>query len=125
MLQLFNYVTGLPKTFFGLTILAWGNSLADMGADVAMTKKGFGEMAITGTQAGAVFNVLVGLGLGLTLKFLTSEARSVPYTIWKQDGSFNENAMLPLGLIVCELGILVVIFVGTIMRDYHIDIKNT
>ena len=129
MLQLFNYVTGLPKTFFGLTILAWGNSLGDVGADVAMTKKGFGEMAITGTQAGAVFNVLMGLGLGLTLKFVTSDAGKVPYTIWKKDEdgnkTFNENAMLPMGLIICELGICTVILIGTIVRDYHIDVRNT
>lgn len=34
-----------------------------MSADVAMTKKGFGEMAITATLAGPVFNTLVGISL--------------------------------------------------------------
>jgi Ca2+/Na+ antiporter len=34
-----------------------------MSADVAMTKKGFGEMAITATLAGPVFNTLVGVSL--------------------------------------------------------------
>jgi Ca2+/Na+ antiporter len=34
-----------------------------MSADIAMTKKGFGEMAITATLAGPVFNVLVGMAI--------------------------------------------------------------
>jgi Ca2+/Na+ antiporter len=34
-----------------------------MSADVAMTKKGFGEMAITATIAGPVFNILMGMGM--------------------------------------------------------------
>lgn len=46
-----------------LTVLAWGNSLGDMSADTAMTKKGFGEMAITATMAGPIFNILVGQGI--------------------------------------------------------------
>jgi len=102
ILQLYNYVTTLPKTFFGLTILAWGNSLGDVSADTAMTKKGFGEMAITGTQAGPVFNVLLGLGLGLTVKFASSpNLKSVPFSLFEENGKFNQNAMLPLGLIIC------------------------
>ena len=48
-----------------LTILSWGNSLGDANADIAMTKKGFGEMAITGTMAGPIFNILIGLGLSI------------------------------------------------------------
>jgi sodium/potassium/calcium exchanger 6 len=60
LLQLFGFITKLPRALFGLTILAWGNCLGDMSADVAMTIKGFGEMAITGTMAGPIFNILVG-----------------------------------------------------------------
>jgi Ca2+/Na+ antiporter len=31
-----------------------------MSADTAMTRKGFGEMAITATMAGPIFNILIG-----------------------------------------------------------------
>ena len=55
LLELFGFVSQLPTSLFGLTILAWGNCLGDFTADVAMTKKGFGEMAITGTMAGPIF----------------------------------------------------------------------
>ena len=37
--------------------------MGDMAADVSMTKKGFGEMAITATIAGPVFNTLIGMSL--------------------------------------------------------------
>ena len=44
-----------------------------MSANLAMAKKGFGEMALTGTTAGPIFNVLVGMGIGFLIKFLTDE----------------------------------------------------
>ena len=47
--------------------------MGDMYADVAMARKGFAEMAITGTMAGPLFNVLIGEGLGLLLHFARSE----------------------------------------------------
>jgi sodium/potassium/calcium exchanger 6 len=60
LLKLFGKITGIVPALLNLTILAWGNCLGDMSADVAMTKKGFGEMAITATVAGPIFNVLMG-----------------------------------------------------------------
>jgi Ca2+/Na+ antiporter len=41
-----------------------------MSADVAMTIKGYGEMAITGTMAGPIFNILMGQGASTTIKIL-------------------------------------------------------
>lgn len=64
LLKLFGFVTGLPESLLALTIISWGNCLGDMTADVAMAKRGYGEMAITGTIAGPIFNILAGLGMG-------------------------------------------------------------
>lgn len=50
----------LDRQVLAFSLLAWGNCLGDMEADVAMTKKGFGEMAVAGTTAGPVFNILIG-----------------------------------------------------------------
>lgn len=63
----------IPKSLLGLTLLAVGNCLGDMNANVAMTKKGFGEMAVTASLAGPVFNVLFGLGVSITLSLITSD----------------------------------------------------
>lgn len=72
LLRLFGFISGLPRPLLALTILAWGNCLGDMSADLAMTKKGFGEMAITGTLAGPIFNILIGQGLAMLIKLLNS-----------------------------------------------------
>ena len=71
LLKLFGLILNLPQALLSLTVLAWGNCLGDMSADVAMTRKGFGEMGITATVAGPVFNVLVGMGLSLTILLIT------------------------------------------------------
>ena len=63
LLWIIGLVFGLPKPLLGFTLLAVGNCLGDLNANVAMTKIGFGEMAVTGCLAGPVFNILMGLGL--------------------------------------------------------------
>ena len=67
LLSLMQLITSIPMSILLLTIIAWGNCMGDMSADVAMTKKGFGEMAIAGTMAGPIFNILMGQGLSLTI----------------------------------------------------------
>ena len=75
-----------------LTIVAWGNCLGDMTADVAMTKRGFGEMAITGCIAGPIFNVLMGLGLSTTItifksdKGITDPSNIVNFSLYSKTG---------------------------------------
>lgn len=54
-----------PNSIMGLTVLAWGNSMADWSSNVTMARKGLANMAITACFAGPVFNILIGLGLGL------------------------------------------------------------
>ena len=51
----------------GLTILAWGNSSQDLVANMTVARKGMSTMAITASFAGPVFNILVGLGIGMAL----------------------------------------------------------
>ena len=56
------------------TVLAWGNSMADLSANVTMARKGLANMAITACFAGPIFNILVGLGAGFgVLRSVTGE----------------------------------------------------
>eukprot|EP00897_Mesotaenium_endlicherianum_P009155 jgi/Mesen1/8268/ME000448S07416 len=64
----------LSPAILGLTVLAWGNSVGDLVADVTIARKGQPAMAVAGCFAGPMFNMLIGLGSALTI----STARSYP-----------------------------------------------
>lgn len=61
----------LPPALLGLTVLAWGNSVGDLVADVALAKAGQPAMAMAACFAGPMFNMLVGLGTALVIQSAT------------------------------------------------------
>ena len=60
-------IFGLPPSVLGLTVLAWGNSVGDFFSNVAVARQGQAEMALAGCYGGPAFNMLVGLGVALTI----------------------------------------------------------
>ncbi|KAL1192947.1 Cation/calcium exchanger 5 [Cardamine amara subsp. amara] len=62
------FLLKLPPALLGLTVLAWGNSVGDLVADVAVAKAGRPAMAMAGCFAGPMFNMLVGLGSALVIQ---------------------------------------------------------
>lgn len=62
----------LPTALLGLTVLAWGNSVGDLVADVALAKAGQPLLAMAGCFAGPMFNMLVGLGTALVIQTANS-----------------------------------------------------
>ncbi len=68
LLEFFGVVWGIQSSILGLTVLAWGNSIGDLVTDVAMAKRGLSNMAITACYAGPVFNMLMGLGIGMWVR---------------------------------------------------------
>lgn len=108
LIVIFGFITKLPQALLSLTVLAWGNSLGDMSADTAMTRKGFGEMAVTATMAGPIFNILMGQGLSCLFTIIGSAGSDayhtvgtafIPYSVKNTDGTFNKLSMLPLTLL--------------------------
>lgn len=66
LLDFLGIVLHIPGAIMGLTVLAWGNSMGDLSANVTMARKGLANMALTACFAGPVFNILMGLGLGFS-----------------------------------------------------------
>lgn len=93
LLDILGMILQVPPAALGLSILAWGNCLGDLNANTAMTKKGFGEMAITGCMAGPIFNLNIGLGAPMIIVFITQGDRIrdgfIPWSIFEADGSVN------------------------------------
>lgn len=61
-------IMDLPPAILGLTVLAWGNSVGDLVADVALAKAGQPAMAMAGCFVGPMFNMLVGLGTAMVIE---------------------------------------------------------
>lgn len=120
LLSVLGVMLGLPKTLLGLTLLAWGNCLGDMNANVAMTKKGFGEMAITGCMAGPVFNVLMGLGLSTLIPLSKDLSKSITFSLYDSQGELNSNAVLAVALIIAEMIALVFIYFNSVGNQFHV-----
>ena len=94
-----------------------------MSADVAMTIKGFGEMAITGTMAGPIFNILVGQGASTTIKLLGESDPAnakINVSIFK-DGGFNSTATLPLSLILAQLAVLAILLLNALKNKFNLN----
>eukprot|EP01102_Stenamoeba_stenopodia_P018129 TRINITY_DN660_c0_g1_i2.p1 TRINITY_DN660_c0_g1~~TRINITY_DN660_c0_g1_i2.p1 ORF type:complete len:555 (+),score=84.29 TRINITY_DN660_c0_g1_i2:944-2608(+) len=66
VLQSMGLILKISQTVLGLTVLAWGNSVGDMIADVVVAKEGFPEMAVAACFGGPLFNMLNGLGISFT-----------------------------------------------------------
>ncbi|KAI5069893.1 hypothetical protein GOP47_0014236 [Adiantum capillus-veneris] len=93
----------LPPALLGLTVLAWGNSVGDLVADVAVARAGQPAMAMAGCFAGPMFNMLVGFGLALAMK--ASRLHPAPYPL-----EYNPSIVIAFGfLFVSLLGSLLVV----------------
>jgi Ca2+/Na+ antiporter len=106
-----------------MTILAWGNCLGDMSADVAMTKKGFGEMAITATMAGPIFNVMIGGFLSNLGWLVSNPGKSIDFTAYDGDGNVANVAYLPIVMIAAQLCVLVGLLMNALINKFEISFK--
>lgn len=103
LLELFGVVTGLPASFLGLTVLSWGNSLGDAIASVSISKRGFGEMAITGCVAGPIFNLMLGFGLTTLLCNLQSESGKIIFDTTTSEGVSSFAALMATMIVLVTL----------------------
>ncbi|KAL6008171.1 hypothetical protein ACLOJK_033677 [Asimina triloba] len=93
-------ILGVSPAILGLTVLAWGNSLGDLTANVAMSVKDGpdgAQVAIAGCYAGPIFNTLVGLGMSLVLS--AWHVHPSPFVIPKDISLFQTLGFMLGGLL--------------------------
>jgi sodium/potassium/calcium exchanger 6 len=80
VIHTFGIIGHVKPSILGLTVLAWGNSLTDLMANIsiALQSSGGASMAMTACFAGPLFNLLLGLGIGFTLYLTEKDVSSVP-----------------------------------------------
>ena len=65
-------VMHIPGALLGVTVLAWGNSLGDFISNRAVAVRGFAGIAMGACFGGPLLNILLGIGLSVTVETLAS-----------------------------------------------------
>ena len=84
----------------GLTVLAWGNSIGDLVADVAVARAGSPDMAVTACFAGPLFNMLVGLGVAFFIQCVYTK-KAVPINLAGDTWTSLHVSFVGLSSILC------------------------
>eukprot|EP00041_Stephanoeca_diplocostata_P030894 m.945765 g.945765 ORF g.945765 m.945765 type:complete len:784 (+) comp23845_c0_seq34:233-2584(+) len=68
ILETVGRLIGASDAILGLTVLAWGNSIGDLVADVTVARQGFPRMGVGAAIGGPAMNMLLGIGIACTIK---------------------------------------------------------
>ncbi|KAG6613489.1 Ca2 :Cation Antiporter (CaCA) Family [Phytophthora cinnamomi] len=71
VLETLGELFGISSSVLGVSVLAWGNSTGDLVSNMAIARDGFPTMAFAGCFAGPMFNLLIGIGLSLTIAIIS------------------------------------------------------
>jgi len=104
LINIFGAMFQINSSVLALTVLALGISVPDLVLNTSLAMQGFGVMAISGSFAGPLFNILFGMGLSLIKSSYNSP-----------DGTFKFN-ILSNKLIVYTLAILLLNFFNLLIN---------
>ena len=81
LLKSVGIILHVSESILGLTVLAIGNSIADLVADVTIAKMGFPNMAIAACFGGPMLNILLGVGVSsLYYNVMNPESYKLKFT---------------------------------------------
>lgn len=80
LLKTVGIVFSMTDTAIGLGILAWGNSLGDIVANLSLAEAGYPRMALGASIGAPLLNLLLGFGLSFTVSLRPGEYARVQYS---------------------------------------------
>ena len=92
LLKFLGIILHIHNYTMGLTVLAWGNLMSDLSANVTMARKELASMEIAKCFTGPLFNTLVGLGAGSGV-LLSATKTDVSYV--------NLSPLITMGFMSC------------------------
>ena len=114
---LYEVISGVSSSLLGLTLLAWGSSIGDVFAFISLSKRGFGEMAMTGCMAAPLFKLL--LGLGITTIHCSLQLKP-EYTIHYSVHEFGSQVRLSILTLCSSLLTCAVLIVAAALNDFRL-----
>lgn len=101
VLHFIGILFNINPALLGLSLLAMGNSTPDTGLNVSLSKNGYGPMAISGSIAGPLFNLLLGFGISMIMQILkTSKPIEINFFTSSNLASITAYSALSLNLII-------------------------
>ena len=105
----------INEYFLGMTILTYGNSISDLMLNLSLVSLGYGEMALSGSISGPLFNLLIGLGIPL-IKF-NIKIGNINIEI------FNKNNIIGIICLSLLIGNLITLGIEAKLNNYHLNNK--
>lgn len=115
LLMTISNLMNINESFLGMTILTYGNSISDLMLNLSLVKLGYGEMALSGSIAGPLFNLLIGLGIPLVK--LNIKEGGINIDLFNKENLIGNICLFLLIANLITLGIQVK------HDEYHLNIK--
>lgn len=80
LLKTIGIIFSMTDTAIGLGVLAWGNSLGDIVANLSLAEAGYPRMALGASIGAPLLNLLLGFGLSFSLNLKPGQESMVEYT---------------------------------------------
>ena len=80
LLKTVGLMFSMTDTALGLGVLAWGNSLGDIVANLSLAEAGYPRMALGASIGAPLLNLLLGFGLSFTISLKPGQKSTLEYT---------------------------------------------
>ena len=115
LLMTISNLMNINESFLGMTILTYGNSISDLMLNLSLVKLGYGEMALSGSIAGPLFNLLIGLGIPLVKLNIKEGGINIDL--------FNKKNLIGNICLFLLIANLITLGIQVKHDEYHLNIK--